>query len=551
MTEKIENFIDALELNSIDCETIDYYYRGICPNTGEMLSLPRTFLAKAVARGLMRQLASEEIYNREGKMFGVLLARSSLGELYVLKAFSGLLQGKAEIKGWVAPISGKNSLVMAENRTLAALEAMKNELIALQARLEDDRRKYEILERELTSHWQKLVAIHKQRQQEREQQREKSRSSLKDEDLEQALAKLDALSRHDSREARQFKQQRDETLKPLQTAIAITEKNIQTIKTRRKHLSRQLQEQMFAAYSLTNFSGQSLALQELKSSGGLPTGAGDCCAPKLLQAAANRGLIPVAMAEFWWGDEGRRRGEFYGACAERCQPLMGFLLSGLAGTQEEEIKNPEKLLETIIYEDAWTIAINKPTGLLSVAGRYLDRQDSVVTRLRHLLSDGENLREVHRLDEETSGVLLLAKDGDSYRQLTEQFRERRVEKVYEAILAGLVSDDLGSISLCLWGDPDDRPFQRVNWEKGKPSLSHYRVIAREGNLTRIEFQPITGRTHQLRVHAADKMGLGTPILGDRLYGSRMSSRLHLHAKSLYFYHPRSGEKICLQTETPF
>ncbi len=550
--EIIQDFIDDRLLNSIDSCYINYYYQGICPTTGKHLFLPRTSLAEAVADGLMRRLTLSEIYNLEGKMYGVLLARSSLGELLVLKAFSGLLQGKAEVEGWVSPVSGRDRLIIEEKQTLASLEAMKLELIELQAL--PYRQEYELLSRDFTIRLQDLGTIHRQNREVRQQQREKYRSLLEDDALTVILAELDDRSRHDSREVRKLKQQRDEILQPFKEKIASIDRRIGELKTKRKNLSRQLQEQMFAAYSLTNFAGQSLALQELKLSGALPTGAGDCCAPKLLQAASNSGLIPIAMAEFWWGEDSqeRRKGEFYGACIERCQPLLGFLLSGLSGAKEtKEEESLEKLLEEIIYEDSWTIAINKPVGLLSVAGRYFDRQDSLVTRLRNLLPEGHNVREVHRLDAETSGILLLAKDSNSYRQLTEQFRERKIEKVYEAILDGLVKDDRGSIELPLWGNPDDRPYQRVNWEKGKPSLTHYRVIARKENFTRIEFRPITGRTHQLRVHAADRQGLGIPILGDRLYGGGINSRLYLHAKSLSFYHPQSGEKICLQIEIPF
>jgi tRNA pseudouridine32 synthase / 23S rRNA pseudouridine746 synthase len=545
--ESIKDFIDDRLLNSIDRYSINYYYRGICPTTGKHLSLPRTSLVEAVAGGLMRRLALSEIYNREGKMYGVLLARSSLGELLVLKAFSGLLQGKAEVEGWVSPISGRDRLIIEEKQTLASLEAMKRELIELQSLPE--RQEYELLSRDFAVRLKDLGEILRQKREERQQQRDKYRSHLEDEALTRILAQLDDRSRHDSREVRQLKQQRDKVLQPLKEKIASIDRRIGELKTKRKDLSRQLQEQMFVAYSLTNFAGQSLALRELKLSGALPTGAGDCCAPKLLHAAANKDLIPLAMAEFWWGEDSqeRKKGEFYGACIERCQPLLGFLLSGLSGAEELT----EKLLPLIIYEDSWTIAINKPVGLLSVAGRYLDRQDSVVTRLRNLLPEGHNIREVHRLDADTSGILLLAKDGNTYRQLNQQFWERKIEKVYEAIVAGLVKDDRGSIELPLWGNPDDRPYQRVNWEKGKPSLSHYRVIAREEKFTRIEFRPITGRTHQLRVHAADKGGLGIPILGDRLYGGGINSRLYLHAKSLSFYHPQSGEKTCLQIEMPF
>jgi tRNA pseudouridine32 synthase/23S rRNA pseudouridine746 synthase len=156
----------------------------------------------------------------------------------------------------------------------------------------------------------------------------------------------------------------------------------------------------------------------------------------------------------------------------------------------------------------------------------------------------------HRLDQETSGILLLARDRQTHRQLSWQFQQRQVQKVYEAVLSGLVTADSGAIALPLWGDPNRRPYQKVD-EQGKPSLTHFRVMARQG-YTRVEFIPLTGRTHQIRVHAADARGLGMPILGDRLYGCRAeANRLHLHARELRFEHPQLRETFHLQAKTPF
>jgi tRNA pseudouridine32 synthase/23S rRNA pseudouridine746 synthase len=159
---------------------------------------------------------------------------------------------------------------------------------------------------------------------------------------------------------------------------------------------------------------------------------------------------------------------------------------------------------------------------------------------------------VHRLDQDTSGILLLARNQQSHRQLSQQFQHRQVHKVYEAILSGLVTIDNGEIKLPLWGNPENRPYQQVDEEQGLSSLTRFQVMAKEGDWTRVEFIPLTGRTHQLRVHAADSRGLGVPILGDRLYGCcAVASRLHLHARELRFEHPQSGETLHLQTKTPF
>ncbi len=196
--------------------------------------------------------------------------------------------------------------------------------------------------------------------------------------------------------------------------------------------------------------------------------------------------------------------------------------------------------------------MNKPAGLLSVPGRYCDRQDSVLSRLRNLLPDGMGLAAVHRLDQETSGILLLARDRQTHRQLSRQFQQRQVHKVYEALLSGSVTADQGVIDLPLWGDPENRPYQQVDWQRGKPSLTHFRVIGKKADYTRVEFMPLTGRTHQLRVHAADSQGLGVIILGDRFYGCRaVASRLHLHARELRFEHPQLGQTLHLQAKTPF
>jgi tRNA pseudouridine32 synthase/23S rRNA pseudouridine746 synthase len=228
---------------------------------------------------------------------------------------------------------------------------------------------------------------------------------------------------------------------------------------------------------------------------------------------------------------------------------MGFLLSGLLD-QSNRLSTPIAL--PIIYEDEWLIAIDKPAGLLSVPGRYRDRQDSALNRLRALLPDGMKLMAVHRLDQDTSGILLFARDLQTYHHLSYQFQARQVRKVYEAIVTGVVEPESGVIELPLWADPSDRPYQKVDWQRGKPSITHFQVLARKPSLTRMECIPLTGRTHQIRVHAAAEQGLGTPILGDRLYGCKgATSRLHLHARELWIAHPQSDQWLHLNTATPF
>lgn len=537
----------------MDCA---YWYEGCCPRTGEILRLPRSPEAEAIARELMQDLAQDGRYAREGKMYGILLVETDAGSRQVLKAFSGLLQGESQVAGWVPPIPGREQVALEEARTLRILADLKQALIDRQQIPE--RQQYDDLNQEFTAQWQQLTAAQAQRKQERQHLRQQYLHSLTGTALEAALEALDNQSRRDGTARRQFKQQWQARLWPLQQRIEQVDAEIRAIKQQRREYSRQLQAQMHTHYRLTNFAGETVFLQNLMPGGSMPTGTGDCCAPKLLHYAASQGWTPLAMAEFWWGPSttsgDRVQGEFYGACADRCQPLMGFLLGGAQATPDREANGipswPNPL--SILYRDRALIAVDKPSGLLAVPGRTSDRQDSVLSRLRLSLPDGENWFPVHRLDQDTSGVLLLAHGVENYRQLSQQFQKRQVKKVYEAILAGMVAQAKGTIDLPLASDPDDRPRQRVDWQQGKPSLTHFQVMGPEAGFTRVAFFPVTGRTHQIRVHAAHLQGLGVPIWGDRLYGvSQKGSRLHLHARELTVRHPESGEWLHLTTPTPF
>lgn len=576
-----------------------YYYEGYCPQTREFLRLPRTEKVEAIAISLMGYLGKDEIYSHEGKMYGILLVELPSGEERILKAFSGLLNGSPVMKGWIPPIPGREEVALDETLTLAKLEAIKQEIIKLKQLPE--RQQYKQLSDEFEEQLQEMSDRHRSYKQQRHEKRQIFSEKLTGDELIVALEKLDEASRRDGIERRQLKRQRDRSLKLLEQLINAADTKMREFKQQRKELSRQLQAKMHAAYTLINFLGKSKTLQQLMPSG-LPTGTGDCCAPKLLHYAATHNLKPLAMAEFWWGDSSvigeKIQGKFYGACVERCQPLMGFLLSGLKSKSNAQTQSHQDLemghvasLQSrvdldlpIIYEDEWLIVVNKPAGLLSVPGRYFNNQDSVLSRLSNLLPNCASLIAVHRLDMDTSGILLLAKDLYTYRQLSTLFQERQVYKVYEAILAGPISTDEGIIELPLWGNPENRPYQEVNWQYGKPSLTKFKLIklepiklepikleviklesiklepikleaikVKEKN-TRVEFIPFTGRTHQLRIHAADPQGLGIPILGDRLYGKGYdteTSRLHLHAREIWFDHPQLKKRMQLKVVTPF
>lgn len=326
MLYKLSDFIDNNYKS--DDSVVSYWYQGLCPVTGSLLKLPRTQLSEAVAYGLMKQLEADELYSYEGKMYGVLLVETSSSQIQVLKAFSGLLLGKSCIEGWVGSIEGRNALMLEETYTLNLLEEIKQNILSLQTLT--DRYIYQNLSEEFAQKLDQLTTTHQHNKQQRHQKRERLKLTFKGEILTQALEELNQQSRLEKIERRQLKHQRDETLNPLLEKISSADEKIRHLKQRRKILSRQLQHLMSANYSITNFRGESLSLQQL---GALPTGTGECCAPKLLHYAATHHLTPVAMAEFWWGStepkNDRIQGKFYPACVARCQPIMGFLLSGL------------------------------------------------------------------------------------------------------------------------------------------------------------------------------------------------------------------------------
>ena len=590
----------------------DYRYEGRCPRTGYDYHLPSTTLAKVAAQGLMDALATDPQALGEGKMYGVLLVKSpglsapewdsphpkslSHGErdfeedrfrppsptgrgaggegqlerqIGVLKAFSGLWRGQAQRPGWVPPIPGREQVALQEAQTLDQLHRIKTRLHTLQTLPE--RETYARLGANFDQQRQALNQRHQQRREDRAQQRQHLIATLSGEALATALADLNQASRGDKAEKRDFKRNRAAALDALAATIQAADAERQTLKRQRRTLSQKLQADMHAAYRLTNFAGDSLTLadiQALEQSSGLPTGTGDCCAPKLLHYAAQHGLQPLALAEFWWGPPlgDRQSGHFYGACEERCQPILGFLLAGLSagsvarsvsGFVPASIPVPVNWDVPIVYRDNWLVVVDKPAGLLSVPGRYGDRQDSVLSRLRVALPDGDNLQPVHRLDQATSGILVLARTADSHRYLSQQFAQRQVKKVYEALLEGRLTQTSGWIGLPLSPDPHNSPRQRVDWHQGKPSQTYFDMLAQGDDLTRVEFIPHTGRTHQLRVHAAHPQGLNAPIRGDALYGQGQyseeaeSQRLHLHAKALTILHPHHKTSLTFTAPVPF
>ena len=315
--------------------------------------------------------------------------------------------------------------------------------------------------------------------------------------------------------------------------------------------SAQLQEWLFDNYLLLNAAGERASIRQIFAARGIcaPGGTGDCAAPKLLQRAYLLGWKPLEMGELWYGaspaSEVREQGRFYPSCMGKCGPVLNFMMRGL-----EVDPNPLDAGYTgrtepeLLFFDDDIIVVNKPSGMLSVPGRI--KAKSLLELLRERF--GPSVESCHRLDMDTSGVMVFARNAESKSNLEAQFASRSTDKFYRARLSAsplpFTRPRKATIALPLSADYYDRPRQIVDFESGKLAVTEYEVLEQfaDGEID-IRFHPLTGRTHQLRVHSAHSLGLGRPIKGDCLYGAPTGCRLFLHAESLSFDHPRSGERM--------
>lgn len=325
-----------------------------------------------------------------------------------------------------------------------------------------------------------------------------------------------------------------------------------------KKMSQDLQVWLFHQYLLLNARGEVKDLVDiwqsyysrpkLRQKFPLPPGGtGDCCAPKLLQYAYQQGLKPVCMAEFWWGatthTELRQHLNYYPACRGKCKPILTWMLQGLDVDPNPELQGVAHLELNTVYEDNDIVVVDKPSGMLSVPGRIDDYSVETVMRQRY-----PDAMIVHRLDMGTSGLLIVAKSSEAYHPLQEQFIKHQVKKKYVAMLEGRGKKEEvgGTVSLPLRPDPMNRPRQMVDMEHGKRAVTDYEFLSDD----LVALYPQTGRTHQLRIHCAHPDGLGRPIVGDELYGTK-GERLMLHASEIWFVHPKTQEPMHLISQPPF
>lgn len=318
--------------------------------------------------------------------------------------------------------------------------------------------------------------------------------------------------------------------------------------------SARLQDWLFSRYEVLNARGERLSVKRIFARRGLvpPGGTGDCAAPKLLQYAYLHGMKPLAMGEFWYGashsSEVREHGHFYPACFGKCGPLLSFMMEGLDVEPNPLDSEYEGREPAVLHADSSIIVVDKPAGMLSVPGR-----NGISSLLDWLAERYGEVHSCHRLDMDTSGIMVYARNIPCKAALEAQFAGREVSKTYRARLSAGSSpfrrSASGTIALPLSPDYYDRPRQIVDKSSGKPAISEYKVLEMlpDGEID-ILFHPLTGRTHQLRVHAAHPSGLGRPIKGDLLYGGTPADRLYLHAESLGFAHPASGVKLTFRTE---
>ena len=489
---------------------------------------------------------------QQGKMFGVLIVQTTEGEIGYLAAFSGILAGKNIHPYFVPPIYDllqPDGFFKKEEEHISAINHRIREL-------EEDtsyQKCRQALEEE-TARCSRLLSQAKAKLKAAKELRDCRRQTEQLSESEQAAMIRE--SQFQKAELKRLERSLKEHLSSLQKETDTYVSQIEALKNERKSRSATLQQQLFEQFRLLNARGEVKDLCSIFAHTVHkipPAGAGECAAPKLLQYAYFHHYRPVAMAEFWWGDspkaEIRHHGHYYPACKGKCEPILGHMLQGLEVEENPLLEdNHRTTVLDIIYEDDYLLIVNKPAGMLSVPGK--ETADSVYSRIRHLYPDATGPLVVHRLDMATSGLLLIAKTKEVHQNLQAQFSNRSIKKRYTALLEGIVSDEEGTIDLPLCLNPLDRPRQIVDKEHGKPAITRYRVLARTESQTLVAFYPLTGRTHQLRVHSAHSLGLHCPIKGDELYGSK-ADRLYLHAESLEFTHPVSKEKVTIEVKADF
>ncbi|WP_293762088.1 RluA family pseudouridine synthase [uncultured Paraglaciecola sp.] len=495
-----------------------------------------------------------------GKMFGVLLVKNTAEELGFISAFSGKLAEKNHIHGFVPPVFDlltEDSFFLSEKVAINKLNEKIKEL--------QDNQKLFFLEQELITlkadHTQQLLVLRGElveNRKARKIQRQTLQNDLNSSITDKELKELAQQSVYDKWRLKELNNQSQQSIRQRQVKMDQLTKPIAELKLQRKTLSADLQNRIFSQYQFLNKKLVPKSLVDIFAETALktpPAGAGECAAPKLLQYAFQHHLMPLAMAEFWWGaspkSEVKKHQQYYPACTGKCQPILKHMLVGMQMDENPFLYNyaQGKNLD-IIYRDQDILVVNKPSEFLSVPGKEIS--DSVYLRIKQQFPDATGPIIVHRLDMSTSGLMVIALNPQANKYLQKQFIHREVHKQYVALVEGLPQQNEGEINLPLRGDLYDRPKQIVCNQYGKQAITQWQVLERhpEKNQTKVLLTPQTGRTHQLRVHCAHAKGLNMPIVGDDLYGT-LANRLHLQAQSLKIKHPVSKQVMTFKLEAEF
>ena len=571
-------------------------------------------LAEAASLELQRYIADADLMSTEkgcGKMFGVLVVEyedeSGALQRGFLAAYSGLLGGRNDWPYFVPPVFDAQQPDGHFKRTEREISAINREIAAIEhdpeylqsvAQHEQTKKR---LQAEVDAFKAKVDAAKVRRD-----ARRKSGESLSEEEHAEMIRESQFM-KAELRRRRKAMEQADSTLTTHHSTF------LKSLQRKRKQMSDELQRWLFSAYRMLNAKGEERDLIDIfreYTHAMPPAGAGDCCAPKLLQYAYLHHLRPVCMAEFWWGEspasEIRHHLHYYPACRSKCLPILTHMLKGLDVAPNPLAQKRHSAEPRVLYADEYIMVVDKPAGMLSVPGKAesvrSDFSDSAnisveeyfanlqlptnsqFTTEQFTIGEADNsklkiqnskfLKAAHRLDMDTSGLLVLARTEQAYVELQRQFASRETVKRYEAVLSGVPTQNsklktqnsstqpsgcLEAISLPLIADINDRPRQRVDMEHGKPALTLYNIVevrAVDANTavayttkkvdkgrTLVHLYPKTGRTHQLRVHCAHPLGLACPILGDPLYGTERADRMYLHAAELTFRHPITGEPM--------
>ena len=582
-------------------------------------------LAEAASLELQRYIADADLMSTEkgcGKMFGVLVVEyedeSGALQRGFLAAYSGLLGGRNDWPYFVPPVFDAQQPDGHFKRTEREISAINREIAAIEhdpeylqsvAQYEQTKKR---LQAEVDAFKAEVDAAKARRD-----ARRKSGEPLSEEEQAEMIRESQFM-KAELRRRRKAMEQADSTLNTQYSTF------LKSLQRKRKLMSDELQRWLFAAYRILNAKGEERDLIDIfreYTHAMPPAGAGDCCAPKLLQYAYLHRLRPVCMAEFWWGEspasEIRHHLHYYPACRSKCLPILTHMLKGLDVAPNPLAQKRHTAEPRVLYADEYIMVVDKPAGMLSVPGKaesvksefsdsanisveeyFANLQlptNSQLTTEQFTIGEADNscsgkrlyepsaklktqnskfLKAAHRLDMDTSGLLVLARTEQAYVELQRQFASRETVKRYEAVLSGVPTQNsklktqnsstqpsgcLEAISLPLIADINDRPRQRVDMEHGKPALTLYNIVevrAVDANTavayttkkvdkgrTLVHLYPKTGRTHQLRVHCAHPLGLACPILGDPLYGIERADRMYLHAAELTFRHPVTGEPM--------